>query len=214
MASFPYKPLPTARSTRLIRLEKIHYEDEWDKPVVCHLQTVDLSRCPEYYALSYTWGDPRPRDQHDGGDENLAYLQSYLSISCEGLQFRVRKNLYEALQHLRRYSDLEYLWVDAICINQVDSNERSAQVAIMGEIYASAHAVFVWLGKGDDQTQRAVHLIEKMGKALEEFWEPETSPFTKPGVQPPKFGDSRVFEAFAMEPFTNFDWRSIMQLLR
>lgn len=214
MASFPYEPLPTACSTRLIRLQKICWENEWEQPVVCHLQTVDLAACPKYYALSYTWGDPRPRNEHDGGEENLAYLHSHFSISCDGHQFRVRKNLYEALQHLRRYSDMEYLWVDAICINQADDIERNAQVAIMGKIYASAHAAIVWLGNGDDKTQKAVGLIVTMGKALEKHWKAETSPFTRAGAHPPRFRDSIVFETFGVEPFTTEDYIAVMQLLR
>ncbi|KAH7402192.1 hypothetical protein DE146DRAFT_457811 [Phaeosphaeria sp. MPI-PUGE-AT-0046c] len=44
-------------------------------------------------------------------------------------------------------TDTEYLWIDAICINQSDKEEKALQVAMMGEIYESAEHVAVWLGR-------------------------------------------------------------------
>ena len=42
-----------------------------------------------------------------------------------------------------------YLWVDAICINQLDVKERSSQVAMMLDVYTKAEKVFAWLGDDD-----------------------------------------------------------------
>lgn len=44
------------------------------------------------------------------------------------------------------------LWVDAVCINQRDVDERTQQVSMMRDIYASAEQVFIWLGEGDDES--------------------------------------------------------------
>lgn len=44
------------------------------------------------------------------------------------------------------------IWIDAICINQRDVSERSAQVLLMGRIFKSAVTVFAWLGEGDNLT--------------------------------------------------------------
>jgi hypothetical protein len=38
------------------------------------------------------------------------------------------------------------LWVDAVCINQLDPVEKGHQVAQMGRIYENAERVVVWLG--------------------------------------------------------------------
>ncbi len=38
------------------------------------------------------------------------------------------------------------LWIDQVCIEQNDKDEKSAPVKLMGEIYESAHEVLVWLG--------------------------------------------------------------------
>jgi hypothetical protein len=50
------------------------------------------------------------------------------------------------------YEDM-WLWVDALCINQDDIDERNAQVAQMHFIYQAAAAVFVWLGSGDSSSE-------------------------------------------------------------
>jgi hypothetical protein len=41
------------------------------------------------------------------------------------------------------------LWADALCINQADDQEKGHQVKRMGEVYANAKCVLVWLGCDD-----------------------------------------------------------------
>ncbi|KAK2061504.1 HET-domain-containing protein, partial [Colletotrichum caudatum] len=56
-------------------------------------------------------------------------------------------NCANALRRLRFPGWARDVWVDAICINQEDSNERSHQVGIMQYIYATAIRVVVYLGE-------------------------------------------------------------------
>ncbi|KAI0423955.1 hypothetical protein F5Y09DRAFT_325745 [Xylaria sp. FL1042] len=91
------------------------------------------NQAPPYAALSYTWGD--------GGETDMLQLN--------GRKFPVRRNLWSCLNYLglnARYSKANYLWVDAICINQEDIEERNAQVRVMDEIYRNACYVSIWLG--------------------------------------------------------------------
>ena len=57
------------------------------------------------------------------------------------------KNLHAALVRLRDPFLKRILWVDAICINQQDEEERTQQVAAMARIYGLAKRVVVWLGE-------------------------------------------------------------------
>ncbi|KAJ4406457.1 hypothetical protein N0V82_010127 [Gnomoniopsis sp. IMI 355080] len=50
-------------------------------------------------------------------------------------------------------------WIDAICINQADLRERSAQVRIMPQIYSRADCVIVWLG---DDSQMLFRLLRNV----------------------------------------------------
>lgn len=93
----------------------------------------------------------------DHGDGALAGSQSttvsYISIT---------ENLALALRQIRRRHRVSvnpHLWVDALCINQNDLLERSAQVQIMRLIFQSACFLYIWLGpEADDSTYAAATL--------------------------------------------------------
>jgi len=76
--------------------------------------------------------------------------------------FRVTENLYTALQVLRESNGTDLFWIDAICINQSDPEERSAQVQNMKKIYEQASRVVIWLGAGSAETSVAMSFIEKL----------------------------------------------------
>jgi hypothetical protein len=71
----------------------------------------------------------------------------------------VGPNLYAALKRLRheRYSML--LWVDAICIDQSNIEERNHQVKLMDLIYKNAKIVFMWLGEEADGSDLAMEIL-------------------------------------------------------
>ena len=97
--------------------------------ISCQLKTVSLQDKPEYEALSYVWGNPSDPEE----------------IQLSGSMHPVTQNLYHALTALRHEDKTRILWVDAVCINQVDLDERSAQVAMMDRVYTCASQVVVWL---------------------------------------------------------------------
>jgi hypothetical protein len=55
----------------------------------------------------------------------------------------VTRNLYNALNHIRRDSIDVHLWIDALCINQEDDVEKSHQVQQMRDIYACSSGTIV-----------------------------------------------------------------------
>ena len=82
----------------------------------------------QYTAVSYTWGD----------DERTE------TIHVDGQPVLIGPTLWACLHTLRR--GWQYIWADAICINQDDVAEKNQQVAMMGQIYQNASIVSVWLG--------------------------------------------------------------------
>lgn len=90
-----------------------------------------LDSKPPYEALSYTWGD----------EESACW------ILLDGLPFHIRPNLRHALRRLRQPRHTRVIWVDAICIDQTGTDEKSVQVLMMGRIYAGARRVVAWLGE-------------------------------------------------------------------
>jgi len=65
--------------------------------------------------------------------------------------FLVTPNLEAALRNIRCSTSAVMeqqlrLWIDAMCINQKDSNERDKQVRRMKWVYQQANRVLIWLG--------------------------------------------------------------------
>ncbi|KAI0883883.1 heterokaryon incompatibility protein-domain-containing protein [Annulohypoxylon maeteangense] len=124
--------------TRILRIEPA---TQLDKPVICTLLVADViafeglgvveedgpKEIP-YEALSYTWGAP----------------VFSLPIQINGIEFFITANLDSALRHLRLGDSKRYLWVDALCINQFDTKEKSVQVGRMFSIYKKARRVVAW----------------------------------------------------------------------
>ncbi|CAG7991962.1 unnamed protein product [Penicillium salamii] len=146
MDLFVYSALP---EEHLYMTRMVHLLPDTDRnaPIECKLFNYDLSvgdgRSHIYEALSYCW---------ESGDKPK-------SIILNGYKFSVTENLFSALQHLRDRQLPRTLWIDAICINQADSesdgksdvNEKTKQIPLMRQIYAQAGRVIVWLGddRGD-----------------------------------------------------------------
>jgi hypothetical protein len=81
----------------------------------------------------------------------------------------IGKNLFLALKQLRRQEKVRILWIDAICINQDDLEERSKEVARMGDIYRNARRVVVWIGEESEDSDLAVSTLKRIGEDLD-FW--------------------------------------------
>lgn len=90
----------------------------------------DIQTIITYSALSYAWG--------------LPLYDQWMTIN--GHIYPVTEHLYRALQRIRDESSNTELWIDALCINQQDTSERSGQVDNMLAIYWKASQVLVWLG--------------------------------------------------------------------
>lgn len=65
------------------------------------------------------------------------------------------------LKHMRELSMLGPIWIDALCINQEDKQERQDQVGLMSRIYKGAKRVIVWLGKDDEHTAPALEYLKR-----------------------------------------------------
>jgi len=148
---FAYPPL-YLRHPAAFRLLDLHPGDEGDG-IKCTLRqgirTNIRWRRMYYSALSYTWGNE----------------PAVIPITVNESTFFVTLNLATALQGLRnspKFGGKRTLWVDAICINQGDVNERNHQVAQMQEIYSGAQEVIVWLGPADSTIKLAISFIHDL----------------------------------------------------
>lgn len=176
-----YEAWPLIPSSRTIRLLQIQ-RDQDDR--ICgsfRVHSLD-DQNGFWIALSYTW-----RSFNQADDEKMH------DISIEGAPFAIGTNLLRALNALldQRREDVVHddiqpssicetwacerpvmnehtcFWIDAICINQSNIQERNHQVALMGAIYSRANLVISWMTPGDNYAQSS----QSAGWTLEELCE-------------------------------------------
>lgn len=146
---------PNRRAVPYSRILQL-WPGEGSDPFFCSLQVVDISRAPvPFEALSYVWGRDMSDDVLLCGDDQGNLLG----------QLEITKNLENALRGLRLPSQKRTLWIDAICIRQDDTAERSRQVGYMRSVYQYASRVVVWLGLKDATVRQAFAFAHDMALA-------------------------------------------------
>ncbi|KAK8851075.1 heterokaryon incompatibility protein-domain-containing protein [Apiospora arundinis] len=125
-----YRPLNSlAKEIRLITLEP---SEKYTSPIKASTECISLNELPFYTALSYCWG-------RSGNSE---------AITIDHNRLTVTGSLLQALQCLRAKNCLRF-WVDQICINQSDNDEKANQIRMIRLIYHRAAAVVAWIGDDD-----------------------------------------------------------------
>lgn len=109
------------------------------------IEHATLNDPPAYEALSYYWGPPS--------------RQKAICISNESVA--IRESLHSFLQTLCSNKDSILVWVDSLCINQQDVDERNWQVSMMGEIYRLAFCTNIWLGDGDADSEYVFAYLQR-----------------------------------------------------
>jgi hypothetical protein len=74
-------------------------------------------------------------------------------------------NLFDALKQSRKPTTYARMWIDALCMDQSNTEEKNLQVPMMGKIYSKSAQTVAWLGKEQDDTYLAFDLFEKLAAA-------------------------------------------------
>lgn len=173
--SFVYHPLD--RILNGIRLVSI--APGWPSDTLQgHLLHVPLDRAPPYEALSYCWRDSKgvePEEEVPGlfRSRIIRIIRHSLTrrpppanprgtMSIDGKPFRLAPNLEAAIRRLRSSKEELVIWIDAICIDQVNTAERNEQVGKMRLIYQGAERVRVWLGEAYEDSSDGFQFIREL----------------------------------------------------
>ncbi len=103
----------------------------------------------QWEALSWLWG----------------VYGDFRTILVNDREFQVTRNLFIALRHLRRENTARLFWIDALCINQEDVEERSSQISQMAFLFHRAQSVIARLGEGDAGSQ----IVMRLARHLHDF---------------------------------------------
>ena len=142
-----YRRLDTMKDE--LRLLTVWPNEDFSAPLECALRTTTILEDLSYGALSYYWGSANDLELVivHGSDEGRP---------TPSFEVPVTVNLTSALRHLRMKATTSgeplVMWTDALCINQRDTHERSAQVNVMAEIFQFSRKICVWLGVNDNSS--------------------------------------------------------------
>lgn len=137
-----FPPLP---QEDCIRVLECHVQPQ-TRCLICNFKLIPLDPCTEKYtAVSYAWEDLTPVGKLKFSNGQECHLSQTLS------------DLSTSLQHRRHFFTV---WIDSICINQQDSQEKASQVRQMGKVFSFAANVHVWLGAGTTETKNAFQFMQ------------------------------------------------------
>jgi hypothetical protein len=145
---FQHPWIDSQAQVRLLRINAFGFDTSED--IECSLEVVPVVNLPitDYIALSYFWGEARTHnDVHQ--------------ITVDRQRYWVRTNLWTFFQSARDLDNSLPIYIDAICLNQLDNEEREHQVTLMSEVYSHAKRAHVWLGTpevGQGENLRSLRL--------------------------------------------------------
>ncbi|PQE22890.1 heterokaryon incompatibility protein [Rutstroemia sp. NJR-2017a BBW] len=140
---------PLNSSTKEIRLLDLQPGEAGD-PVVCSIRFHTLGSNESFEALSYCWGNANDSSE-------LILYPSETNGRSEA--YSTPGSVFMALKQLRYRDRPRSIWIDQLCINQNDIEERAQQVSMMTEIYSNASAVNIWLGDRDPSTEAGMRVV-------------------------------------------------------
>jgi hypothetical protein len=162
-SQYRYHPL----SRHEIRLLHLH-PGETQTSIHIRLTQARLEVHPTYEALSYVWGTSAERTP----------------IICNeaGDVLGVTQNCEAALRTLRTHETVRTLWIDAICINQEDVEERNQQIQLMPDIYTGADRVVAFLGEATDDSNLGMEFILDDSKSVLRDNRPPVGPLQRRAI--------------------------------
>ncbi len=139
---YSYDKITSPRTIRLLRIEPRLFG------MRCSLvhQDLDADAPPSFEAISYRWGSGEKTKILDIGGKVLPIPES----------------AYDVLRERASFWRTRLMWIDAVCVNQDDDEDKNQQVGLMRDIYGQATRTIVWLGDAPDGRVVFQFLVEMM----------------------------------------------------
>lgn len=147
---FKYSPIEEKDTVRLLLI----YPRHPDGSVKCALFQTPLSSVPRYEALSYRWGGSGPNAE----------------ISVNGRSVMVTPNALQVLKNRSSFWQPKLVWIDSVCIDQTNEDEKARQIELMEEIYRKAYIVSAALVVNLEALDIKEELRRFMGNWAAEIW--------------------------------------------
>ena len=135
-----------SKQIRLLKIQPYKHE----RRIACQMIAVNVDATPPYAAISYTWGSPEKTH----------------SVNIDGKEVTVGQNCSHALWQACHDACHDYYWIDALCIDQLNLEEKGLQVQMMRDIFKKALSVLVCVGPHADGTDILFHVFAELHVTL------------------------------------------------
>ncbi|KAI1109368.1 heterokaryon incompatibility protein-domain-containing protein [Nemania sp. NC0429] len=117
----------------------------------CLLRLAELKEHPQFTVVSHRW---KPTDAVD----------ETKSVLVNGAAVPVSTGLSDVLRHVQKDAEPVVVWIDALCINHADEEERekSTQVSQLARIFATAEKTLIWLGVTAHRSDEAMRVLRRL----------------------------------------------------
>jgi hypothetical protein len=149
-STFEYAPLPKGYARFLKPIGQAAHP-------MALLESHSLENPPSYIAISYCW---------DPTSQKRGMFLSNKGSGADNKSFAISETVLEVLNQVNAGYGSQLVWIDQICINQEDQDEKLDQIFRMGEIYSKAAKVFIWLGPTANKSDVALENMERMVNAV------------------------------------------------
>ena len=146
----------------------------------------ELDHLPIYLAVSHTW-------------------YSGLFPSDQELRDSLGFKIIESLKRTE-HKDVEYCWIDTLCIDQYDDLDKQRQIPWMGHIYQNAQVVLIALGERLGLTQARLDAVVRSVQGAVEMWKNEDWQAEGARWQAPKHRQRLQSAMDCLEVFTRSAW--------
>lgn len=157
-----YNTLPELKSSiRLLKILRGPTQEDQSQCLQCLICTWYFkdTELPKFNAISYTWGDTN----------HTKTLLIKTEIEGENYALEAPETSEKALSQAFNYDKDAWYWIDSICIDQGDMEEKSLQVALMGEIYGTAQCVLAFVGDHTDDSKELFRFARQHASFLSSF---------------------------------------------
>lgn len=116
--------------------------------IQCLMRTISLLQKPTplYETISYVWGN--------AGLRGIVYVN--------GCKLDVPLSAEVVLRRLRHAVDERTVWIDSLCIDQTNMDDRNYQVQLMCDIYSSTATGLIWLGEDSGEAKDTFGSIREL----------------------------------------------------
>lgn len=132
-------------SVRLLKILRCPAQEDQLQSLQCIICTwyFEGMEIPMFNAISYTWGDT----------SHTKALLLRKETEGEDYELEVPETSEKVLRQAWQYDRNAWYWIDSICINKSNLEQKGPQVSLMGEIYGAAQCVLACVGDHMDESK-------------------------------------------------------------